>query len=185
MKEVVVVCIAGKAEAGKSLSANILKDFLTHCGYDATIVPYAAHVKDTAKLLFGWDGKKDETGRALLQQWGTNIVRAKEPLFWVETVARLVRLLPGIFDFIIIDDCRFPNEIEAWSGTPHIAIRVERPGHENSLTEEQRNHPSETALDNWEYDFTISATDKEMLSLRLKTIVLPRLLRLIKGDNNV
>lgn len=49
----------------------------------------------------------------------------------------------------IITDMRFPNELEAVKQRNGITIRVNRPGI-NLL-----NHPSETSLDNAEFDYTI------------------------------
>ena len=49
----------------------------------------------------------------------------------------------------IITDLRFPNEIEAIVERKGITIRVNRPG--ISLLD----HPSETSLDNAEFDYTI------------------------------
>lgn len=152
-----VILFSGKAEAGKTMAANYALNELMYLGYRAAIIPYAAYVKDTARLLFGWDGQKNVEGRQLLQWWGTDEVRNRDPDFWVETVQRLVYVSKDIFDYIIIDDCRFPNEIDSWDETPHISVRIERPGHINHLTSEQKNHISETALDDYKFDVTISA----------------------------
>lgn len=162
-----VILISGKAEAGKSTTASFLKENLERCyGVNAiAIVPYGDYVKSTARLVYGWDGKKDEAGRELLQNWGTNVVRNIQPDFWIETVRRLAEVLDYFVEYLIVDDCRFPNEISAWSDYPHCHIRVERPHHENALTDEQRQHISETALDDAICDFRISAENYEALYL--------------------
>ena len=154
-----IILFSGKAEAGKTTSAKLLKKKLTGQGKHAVIIPYGDYVKHTAKLLFGWDGNKDEVGRQLLQWWGTDFVRKKDSMFWVETVMRIARVLDGTIDYILIDDVRFVDEIVCWFGYDYLSVRVERPGHENSLTAEQLHHISETELDNWKFDVTITATN--------------------------
>lgn len=169
-----IILISGKAEAGKTTAANIIKYYLCGIGKHAAIVPYGQYVKDTAKMIFGWDGQKDENGRQLLQWWGTDVVRKKSENFWVNTVMRLAAVLDGEIDYLIIDDCRFPNEVELWKDEyGYLTLRIERPGHENALNDEQRKHPSETALDDYEFDVTISATDFKELKEAIYEQVLP------------
>ena len=57
---------------------------------------------------------------------------------------------------MIIPDTRFPNEIDLIKSAYDNVdfIKVVRPGFDNGLTEEQKNHPSETALDDIEADYT-------------------------------
>ena len=169
-----IILISGKAEAGKTTTANIIKYYLCGIGKRAAIVPYGQYVKDTAKMIFGWDGQKDENGRQLLQWWGTDVVRKKNENFWVNTVMRLAAVLDGEIDYLIIDDCRFPNEVELWKHEYGcLTLRIERPGHENALNDKQRKHPSETALDDYEFDVTISATDFKELKEAIYEQVLP------------
>lgn len=170
-----IILISGKAEAGKTTAANIIKGLLLEQKRDArvAIIPYAAQVKATAKLLFGWDGKKDEAGRRLLQWWGTDVVRARYPDHWVEEVMRLVDVARDQLDYVIIDDVRFPNEITRWQTAwfPTLTIRVERPGHENALTPEQRRHPSETALDMFPHDCHVFARDVAQLERKMEIVL--------------
>ena len=178
-----IVLFSGKAEAGKSLSASLLKMMLEAQGKRVAIIPYGDYVKHTAKLIFGWDGKKDEAGRKLLQWWGTDVIRAKNSMFWAETVTRLATLLDGIVDYILIDDARYTNEIMVWEWMECdlCAVRVERPNHENALTPEQRQHISETSLDNWPFDVVITATDRQELEAQIKDKVLDRLISKTEG----
>ena len=61
------------------------------------------------------------------------------------------------WDCAIIPDCRFPNEISRFkeAGYKTIHIHVER-DFESGLTEEQRNHPSENALNEVTPDYVIN-----------------------------
>ena len=62
------------------------------------------------------------------------------------------------WDYILIPDTRFPNEIEVLKahGFDVSTVRVNRSNYESKLTEEQLKHPSETSLDNWDFDFYIN-----------------------------
>ena len=172
-----VILISGKAEAGKSLTSKLISNQLSLLGKKVVKIPYGDYVKSTATTIFGWDGKKDEKGRTLLQWWGTNLVRQKSPDFWAESVIRLAYILDGEFDYLIIDDARFPNEIKLWEATPFetLTIRVERPGHSNILTQEQRAHLSETALDQWPFDVTLIASDENTLNSEIQKQVINKL----------
>lgn len=50
----------------------------------------------------------------------------------------------------VITDTRFPNEAQAIKDAGGIVIRVDRPG-----VKPINPHPSETALDNWDFDYKI------------------------------
>ena len=58
------------------------------------------------------------------------------------------------WDYVLIPDCRFPNEVNYLRevGFNTIHIRIIRDGFISPLTEQQQNHPSETALDNVQAD---------------------------------
>jgi hypothetical protein len=174
-----VVLISGKAEAGKDSTASILKDRLTKKGFKVARLAYGDYVKDTARVLWDWDGEKDKAGRELLQWWGTEYVRAKFPDFWVGTVVRLAQVIKDDIDFLLVPDVRFPNEIAPWNTFrfDYITVRVKRPGHKNRLTAKQRKHISETALDEWIFDVVLSAKDMDTLIRRVDKKLLPELLR--------
>ena len=171
-----ILC-SGSARHGKDTSAEIIKDNLEAKGYKVLITHYADLLKFICKNFFGWNGEKDDAGRTLLQQVGTNCIRAQDTDYWVDFVANLVRMFPNKWDFVIVGDVRFPNEIDriADAGFPATHVRVVRPDFESQLTEEQKNHPSETALNDVEPDFLIRNTTindlKEQLELLCEAFV--------------
>ena len=62
------------------------------------------------------------------------------------------------FDVITISDARFPKEIDLIRNkfSNVYAIHIVRPDFDNGLTEAQKNHPTETALNNYEhYDYEL------------------------------
>lgn len=144
-----IFCISGKAQHGKDTTANFMLEALENKGKSVLIFHYADLLKYIAKQYFDWDGNKDEAGRKLLQELGTDVIRKKNPDYWVMFAVGFLRLFIDRWDYVLIPDCRFPNEIDVLkeAGFDVAHIRVERPNFDNSLTFEQRCHPSETALD--------------------------------------
>jgi hypothetical protein len=168
-----IILFSGKAECGKSTSAKMTKDKLEEMGFKVLKMSYGDYVKETASKIFGWDGVKDEAGRKLLQWWGTDYVRERCPDFWAETIHRLACIIQEYFDYLIIDDTRYENEITIWKDFDVRLIRVERPGHENALTAEQRAHISETSLDEYAFPVKISAVDMSGLAEAVLSVVVP------------
>jgi hypothetical protein len=67
----------------------------------------------------------------------------------------------------IVTDVRFPNEAKAIKDRGGIIIRVDRPG-----IKPINPHPSETALDNWEFDYKIAnVSDFKALAFTVQTIL--------------
>lgn len=159
------VCISGHAQNGKDTSAVMFKNELEAKGYSTLIVHYADLLKYMCKTFFGWNGEKDEYGRTLLQKVGTDCIRQKEPDYWVDFVTKIVSLFPDEWDYIIVPDARFPNELTRImeAGFPLTHIRVVRNEFISPLTDEQKRHPSETALDNTEPDYWLFNRGLEQL----------------------
>ena len=67
-----------------------------------------------ATTYYGWSGEKDEKGRELLQKLGTDLGRTNNPNVWVNCVKEIVKALQTEYDFVLIPDVRFPNEMD-WS----------------------------------------------------------------------
>lgn len=152
-----VILISGKARHGKDTAAQFLQDELVSKNKKVLITHYADLLKYICRNFFGWDGKKDNHGRELLQYIGTDVVRKKAPDLWVNFIIQMLELFGESWDYVIIPDCRFPNEIlkVKEAGFETIHMRIVRPGFESGLSEEQMNHASEIALDNTLADYYI------------------------------
>ena len=164
MKQTII--LSGKSGSGKDITAQYMREALEKKGKRVLLIHYADALKWFLRDFMNWDGKKDEIGRTLLQQVGTELVRVNNPDAWVNCVIELVKGFGNKFDYILIPDTRFPNEIEAWkdTGFKYTSLRVDRYNKDmtpfdNGLTEEQKNHLSEIALDNYQFDFEICNTD--------------------------
>lgn len=153
-----VILISGKAQNGKDTVAKILEAQLCHKGYRVLITHYADLLKYICKTYFGWNGLKDESGRRILQYVGTDVIRKQNPSFWVDFEMMILKYFHANWDYVIIPDCRFPNEINTVreNGFESIHIKVTRKNFDSPLTKEQRYHPSEIALDNVKPDIYIN-----------------------------
>lgn len=162
-----VVCISGKAGSGKDTFAGYMAELGKSAGKSVAVIHYADLLKYICREYFDWDGKKDENGRTLLQNVGTEFVRKKEPDFWVGFVESLMYFFPEKWDYVIIPDARFPNEIEYLRANGHVVthIHIDRPEPDARLTSEQAAHPSETALDGYPADITVT-NNEDLLKLR-------------------
>lgn len=151
-----IILISGKAQSGKDTTASIMKSNL-ESEHKVIIIHYADLLKYICSTFFNWDGNKDVKGRALLQHVGTDIIRKYNPDYWVEFIVNLLNMFTNEWEYVIIPDVRFPNEIEYFKreGFNVLTIRIERDNFKSNLTEEQLNHISETALDNYKFDKVI------------------------------
>lgn len=152
-----VICISGKAQHGKDTTAEVLKETLETQNRSVLIAHYGDLLKYVCRTFFGWDGEKDEYGRSLLQRVGTDIIRKQQENYWVNFIVDILKFFPNEWDYVLIPDSRFPNEIDYLKdvGLDVIHVRVRRDGFISPLTEAQQKHPSETALDFVEPDYIL------------------------------
>lgn len=155
-----VFVISGEAQHGKDTSALMMKEELVLSGVPEErilITHYGDLLKYICKSFFFWDGVKDEQGRTLLQQVGTEIFRSKDTNYWTGFLTKIMGIIGDRFDYVLIPDTRFENEVTCWyrDGYSVTHIKVIRDGFQSGLTEEQRNHPSENALNRMTPDICI------------------------------
>ena len=152
-----VIAISGHAMNGKDTAAEMIRSALELNGERVLITHYADLLKYICKMFFGWNGEKDERGRNLLQYVGTDVVRKKKPDFWVEFIIFILEHFGDNWDYVIIPDTRFPNEIDRLieDGFCVTHIRIDRNNFNSELNNEQKTHESETALDKTTPDYLI------------------------------
>jgi hypothetical protein len=110
-----VIAVRGPAFSGKSTLAGMLAT----AAEPAVVLPMAASLKSIATRM-GWDGRKDERGRKLLQTLGTECGREYNPFCW----ANLWLSEPWYFreaDTVICDDVRFPEELMVMNALALVA----------------------------------------------------------------
>ena len=96
--------------------------------------------------------------RDFLQKLGTDALRnGLHDNVWVNALMADYKLIEygddeqGQYPNWVITDTRFPNEAKAIKDKGGIIIRIDRPG-----IKPINDHPSETGLDNWEFDHRIA-----------------------------
>lgn len=157
------ILISGKAQHGKDTFADYFRMIAESHNKKCLTIRYGDMLKFVAKQYYNWNGEKDFAGRTLLQMLGTNIVRKNNENAWINCVMEIVMGLKTEFDYVLIPDARFENEIENWKdiNIPSISVRVNRydsnlEPFDNKLSKEQKEHISETALDNYDkFDYVV------------------------------
>ena len=172
-----LILISAKLQNGKDTTAELLKTELENKGQRVLIAHYADLLKYICRTFFGWDGNKDEKGRTILQYVGTDIIRHQCEDYWVKFMMDFLFMFRKEWDCVLIPDTRFPNEVEyansSWIGEENVhTIRVNRPNFNSGATKEQLNHPSECALDDYEFDYYIENNGTlEDLQLKVKDLL--------------
>ena len=145
-----IIGLAGYAGAGKTLAADILR-----AKYRYRRLSFAGALKAAVKQIYDlsneqlYGGDKDRvderyniTPRVILQRFGTEVCREIYPDTWVDALERQLKLDPQNEDayWYVIDDVRFPNEVEAirrWGGVVWKIVGREGEGVEGSHISEQ------------------------------------------------
>lgn len=164
----VVVLISGKAGTGKSTTAYFLSNVLARRGLQSIRGMFADGVKDCAERFFGWDRKKDEKGRKLLQNIG-NTGRMYNEDIWVANLYEKL-FLKSMFppELVIIDDWRFPNEAEFFKkNCDCIVLKLKTVAENREMLKgtDAYNDISEISLDDYhDFDFVFdnSGTESEL-----------------------
>lgn len=165
-----VCCISAKAQHGKDTAACIIKEYLESHGNRVLITHYADLVKFVCMKFFNWDGQKDEKGRTLLQYVGTDVISSQQPSYWVDFIISILKFFENEWDYVLIPDCRYPIEVTRMQDNfDTTLLRVERPNFDNGLTTEQKKHPSEVDMDNYQFD-TIIYNDSTLEAFKDKLI---------------
>lgn len=149
-----IIGISGKMQNGKDTFAEALKAEIHFKGEQAIVFHFADFLKYICSEYFGWDGKKDATGRKLLQTIGTSVFRKNNPTCWTDMAYAFIKGLGDVVDYVIIADVRFKQEAN-WirdSFENSTIIRVNRPGYDSGATEEAKKHISEVDLDDYKFD---------------------------------
>jgi hypothetical protein len=187
-----IIALSGYAKSGKDTVAEIVKEIQPN---KWEVKKFSGKLKTIASILLGipehmfedQDFKTSMLGeewwknygdfyhqmsvRDFLQMLGTDAIRnGLHTNAWVNALMadykpkKMSQYNPSYW---IITDCRFPNEAQAVKDNGGVVIRIVRPG-----VEPVNAHPSETALDNWDFDFRIAnASDKVALKQTIEVLL--------------
>lgn len=95
----------------------------------------------------------------LLQWWGTEFRRAQDPDYWTK---KLFASIPANLDIAIVTDVRFPNEVDGIKQRGGYTVNVQRLREDGTpyfSSDRSVDHPSETALDGYNWDFYIKTKE--------------------------
>lgn len=160
MEKFSLILLSGKAEAGKTTVANMMRDIYNSKGEKAIPTSFAKYIKMYAKDVTTWDGEESTKPREILQALG-NLIRdylGKEDLL-LDRLYEDIGIYQVFAQTVIIDDARFPREIKYFKDKDSLSVKtinIKRPNYKNHLSEKCREHISEVGLDNYKnYDYTI------------------------------
>lgn len=171
------LAISGKIASGKSTLARKIADELIATTRDPVlVVSFAAQLRHIARLLFpndmissdsDSDSKKLNKQRRILQDLGA-ACKAIDPNVWINALDRQIAMLNGVH--IIIDDLRFPDELEYCKRTGFTIVRLDidkplqeqriRAAYDAENVDEQLarlENRSETALDEYAFEHRLNA----------------------------
>lgn len=153
--------LVGKARSGKDTVAEFIRKYYDTSHPDLKVINLALafYLKEYAKNICNWDGSDETKPRDFLQYLGTDIIRKEiDPLFFIHRTLEDISIYARFFDVLTISDIRFPLEVELIKEKYPDAkvLFIERSASLNVLTEEQRNHETESSLEDFcSYDFKI------------------------------
>jgi phosphomevalonate kinase len=164
-----VILISGKAGSGKDEVAKLLKMYLGN----TVITKLAKYIKLFATEMTDWDGKEDDKPRTFLQEMGDNL-RLLDKNFLTKRMIEDLKLYEKFYDYVIISDVRLVNEIEYIKANylNVVTIRVNAKDSTRKLTEKEKEHITETELDNYNnFDYVIENDFKDDLKDEVKEIL--------------
>ena len=143
-----IIGLTGRKRHGKSFFCDYVKERLISDGRSVECINFKDPLLALA-LSIGWDGKKDEKGRLLLQRLGTDVVReCIDTNYWVKRWSERVAACHTLV--VLVDDVRFQNEAEAIKNFNSILVRVITPDQDGEID----NHPSEAGINPFYVDVT-------------------------------
>jgi len=147
--------ISGKMGSGKTtLSDGLIQELSS--GLPIERVSLAKPIKDVQNLIYdslGLEmiGEKDRDLLIKLGMWG----RDKDPDLWLKQAVKKFKKSKA--KIVICDDVRFENEAD-WFTNNGLLVRITGKQRGDNVNMEYKDSTSETALDNYNFEYTVSNT---------------------------
>lgn len=175
-REPKIFVIAGKANAGKDTTAELINNYIKLKGLKCINLQFSSYIKMYAQKISGWDGSEDTKPRSLLQELGTNVIRNKiDDNFFIDRIIGDIKVYSYYFDVITISDARLPKELDTIKDTFSKTYRINiiRPNFNNNLTSIEKKHLTEVALDGYDnYEYVIKNDgDFESLNEKIMKVI--------------
>ena len=155
-----IFIISGKAGSGKDLVSSLICEYYKNL--KCKKLSYAYYLKQYVKNITNWDGKEETKPRDILQSIGIDLLKNKiDKNFLINRVSEDIQVYSYFYDVIIITDARLLEEIKIPVNKFKnvVTIRINR-NKENDLNINQKNHITETDLDEYkEFDYIIENND--------------------------
>ena len=177
-----IIGFAANAGGGKDTAAALVTSALQEKGYAVTTLSFASCLKDMCTMMFGWDRDRLEndfaykegntlddgsldpacgmlgmTRRIVMQKVGTDAMRKglHQDIWIICMKLAIVRGDYDQYDYGLLSDCRFMNELEFIKDMGGTLIRLNRMGDVTTSTKET-DHISENEWKQWtDWDATI------------------------------
>lgn len=153
-----IYILSGKAGNGKNKIASYIALFFQNKNMKIINLSYASYLKEYAKNVLGWNGEEDTKPREFLQQIGVELIKTNiDKKMLIRRMIEDIKVYSYFYDVITISDARFLEEIENIRNTFKNVVVIHVYGLENNLTSIQKNHTTETSLDNYnKYDYELN-----------------------------
>ena len=147
------------ARSGKDKVADIIVNHLKN--KKVKKLSYAYYLKQYVKNISNWKGLEEDKPRELLQTIGIDLIKNKvNNKLLINRVIEDIEVYSYFYDVIVITDARLVEEVvdikNNYNGV--ITIRINR-NIDNDLTISEKNHITETNLDNYKFDYIIENND--------------------------
>ena len=171
-----VIGFTAKVGGGKDTAGKLITEALEEKGYTVTKLSFAKPLKDICTMMFGWDRERLEhdfdykegntlddgtpdpacallgkTRRVVMQELGTEAMRnGLHRDVWI--IAMRLAIMRGEYDqydYGLLTDCRFLNELQFVRDVDGTLIQLQRFGEQSTLTD-QTQHASELEWETWE-----------------------------------
>lgn len=171
-----IFIIGGSALSGKNTFGNCMREELKKYGYKPCVMRLTEPLYAYARNYFEWNEHSTEKPREFLQRMGVEIIKEKlhKNYFLIDRTCEDIEILSTFFDVFIITDGRLIMEFEEFKKrySDVTAIKIEREGFDNGLSESEKNHITEREiLDYDEFDYIVKNKDFDDLAYAAAEIV--------------
>lgn len=145
-----LIGVCGRKYSGKDTIGAYLVSYYAYKSY-----AFADDLKEVARRI-GWDGNKDDVGRALLQNLGSAVRDVIDENTWINNVQKQIVAEQGEQESLwlaCVTDVRQPNEVEWVHSHGGIVWRVTRPDIDRNHTLDQ--HETEKYIETLDADVDI------------------------------
>lgn len=119
-----IIAFAGLARAGKTSAAQFVSDILGDKGKTVVRASFAGPIRDGLKE-FGITKEQFYTHYRDLAQYIGAYCRGIEDQWWVQVTMNKAAVSATFADYFIIDDVRYPNEVQALRDAGAVLVYVD------------------------------------------------------------